>query len=163
MPSSPPYSIFVVSSASFLGFERGLLKAAMGDLPHPCPYAGILAFFAPEHCLVNGGVPLFWWKKPCSKWLQNVSFKEPCSQAALFRSPFKDKGPLSHSYVSSCKSLGTTGASFWKKFSGVSPQYKESRIFAPLGLHPCTASAIPCPSTSVARGTREISASRRRF
>ena len=22
----------------------------------------------PEHCLVNGGVPLFWWKKPCFKW-----------------------------------------------------------------------------------------------
>ena len=30
-----------------------------------------------EHCLVHGGVPLFWWKKPCSNG-QNVSFKEPC-------------------------------------------------------------------------------------
>ena len=29
-------------------------------------------------CLVNGGFPSFWRKKPCFKWLQNVSFKEPC-------------------------------------------------------------------------------------
>ena len=21
-----------------------------------------------EHCFVNGGFPLFWWKKPCFKW-----------------------------------------------------------------------------------------------
>ena len=24
--------------------------------------------YTPEHCLVNGGFPLFWWKKPCFKW-----------------------------------------------------------------------------------------------
>ena len=23
-------------------------------------------------------ISLFWWKKPCFKWLQHVSFKEPC-------------------------------------------------------------------------------------
>ena len=27
--------------------------------------------YTPEHCLVHGGFPLFWWKKPCFKWLQN--------------------------------------------------------------------------------------------
>ena len=31
-----------------------------------------------EHCLANGGFPVFWWKKPCFNWLQNVSFKQPC-------------------------------------------------------------------------------------
>ena len=39
-------------------------------------------------CLVNGGVPVFWWKKPCFKWLQNVSFKEPCNR--------RDARPCSH-------------------------------------------------------------------
>ena len=40
---------------------------------------GILTLhYTPEHCLVHGGFPLFWWKKTCFKWLQNVSFKEPC-------------------------------------------------------------------------------------
>ena len=24
--------------------------------------------YTPEHCLVNGGVPLFWWKKTRFKW-----------------------------------------------------------------------------------------------
>ena len=24
--------------------------------------------YTPEHCLVNGGFPLFWWNKPCFKW-----------------------------------------------------------------------------------------------
>ena len=24
--------------------------------------------YTPEHCLVDGGVPLFWLKKPCFKW-----------------------------------------------------------------------------------------------
>ena len=24
--------------------------------------------YTPEHCLVNCGVPLFWWKKPCLEW-----------------------------------------------------------------------------------------------
>ena len=33
--------------------------------------------YTPEHCLVNGGFLLVWWKKPCFKWA-NVSFKEPC-------------------------------------------------------------------------------------
>ena len=32
--------------------------------------------YPPEHCLVNGGVPLF-VEKTCFKWLQHVSFKEP--------------------------------------------------------------------------------------
>ena len=39
--------------------------------------------YAPEHCLVNGGFPLFWWKKPCFNWLQNVSFKEPWKTMSL--------------------------------------------------------------------------------
>ena len=30
--------------------------------------------YTPGHCLVNGGVPLFWWKEPCFNWLQHVSF-----------------------------------------------------------------------------------------
>ena len=42
----------------------------------------------PEHCLVNGGFPLFWWKKPCCfKWA-NVSFKEPSSRSSA-RTPRK--------------------------------------------------------------------------
>ena len=28
--------------------------------------------FTPEHCLVNGIVPLFWWKKPCFKWAKCI-------------------------------------------------------------------------------------------
>ena len=40
---------------------------------------GILTRKTPEHCLVNGGFPLFWRKKPCCNWLKNVDFKEPCS------------------------------------------------------------------------------------
>ena len=28
--------------------------------------------YTPEHCLVNGGVPLFWWKKPCFKWAKCI-------------------------------------------------------------------------------------------
>ena len=45
---------------------------------------GILTVETPEHCnLLQGGVPLFWWKKPCFKWLQHVSFKEPCPNGLL--------------------------------------------------------------------------------
>ena len=39
--------------------------------------------YTPEHCLVNGGFPLFWWKKSCSHG-QNVSFKEPCIKGLDF-------------------------------------------------------------------------------
>ena len=28
--------------------------------------------YTPEHCLVNGGVPLFWWRKPCFKWAKCI-------------------------------------------------------------------------------------------
>ena len=28
--------------------------------------------YTPEHCLVNGGFPLFWWKKPCFKWAKCI-------------------------------------------------------------------------------------------
>ena len=34
------------------------------------PQQGFL-HYTPEHCLVNGGFPLFWRKKPYFKWLQN--------------------------------------------------------------------------------------------
>ena len=46
--------------------------------------------YTPEHCLVNGGFPAFWWRKPCFKRLQHVSFKEPCSiwEARPFWCPF---------------------------------------------------------------------------
>ena len=27
----------------------------------------------PEHCLVNGGFPFFWWKKPCFKLAKCIS------------------------------------------------------------------------------------------
>ena len=27
--------------------------------------------FSPEHCRVNGGFPLFWWKTPCFKWAKS--------------------------------------------------------------------------------------------
>ena len=33
--------------------------------------------YTPEQCLVNGGFPLFWWKKQHVSNGQNVSFKEP--------------------------------------------------------------------------------------
>ena len=36
--------------------------------------------YTPEHCLVNGGFPLFCWKKTCFKFGRHVSFKEPCSK-----------------------------------------------------------------------------------
>ena len=39
-----------------------LIYAIQGSLP-----------YTPEPCLVNGGVPLFWWKKPCFKWAK-ISF-----------------------------------------------------------------------------------------
>ena len=42
----------------------------------PSPSWGSL-HYTPEHCLVNGGFPLFWWQKPCFK-CANVFFKEPC-------------------------------------------------------------------------------------
>ena len=38
--------------------------------------------YTPEHCLVNGGFPSCWWKRPCFKWA-NVSFKEPCFTCML--------------------------------------------------------------------------------
>ena len=28
--------------------------------------------YTPEHCLVNGGFPVFWWKKPCFKWAECI-------------------------------------------------------------------------------------------
>ena len=28
--------------------------------------------YTPEHCLVNGGFPLFWWKEPCFKWAKCI-------------------------------------------------------------------------------------------
>ena len=28
--------------------------------------------YTPEHCLVNGGFPLSWWKKPCFKWAKCI-------------------------------------------------------------------------------------------
>ena len=34
--------------------------------------------YTPEHCLVNSGVPLLWWKSHVSIG-QHVSFKEPCA------------------------------------------------------------------------------------
>ena len=37
--------------------------------------------YTPEHCLVNGGFPLFWWKKQhVSNGCKMVSFKEPCGK-----------------------------------------------------------------------------------
>ena len=39
--------------------------------------------YTPEHCLANGGFPLFSWKKPCFKWLQNVSFNGPIYRPQL--------------------------------------------------------------------------------
>ena len=39
----------------------------------------------PEHCLVNGGFPLFWLKKPSYvSNRQNVSFKEPCRNSGVY-------------------------------------------------------------------------------
>ena len=38
--------------------------------------------YTPEHCLVNRGVPYFGVEKATFlKWLQHVSFKEPCSNS----------------------------------------------------------------------------------
>ena len=28
--------------------------------------------YTPEHCLVDGGFPLRWWKKPCFKWARCI-------------------------------------------------------------------------------------------
>ena len=28
--------------------------------------------YTPEHCLANGGFPVFWWKKPCFKWAKCI-------------------------------------------------------------------------------------------
>ena len=43
--------------------------------------------YTPEHCLVNGGVPLFWWKRPCFKWAKWRSFKGPCTKPQTFQYP----------------------------------------------------------------------------
>ena len=60
--------------------------------------------YTPEHCLVNGGFPLFWWKKQHVSNGQNVSFKEPCQKQSCFQkvllsslrsaSPKTSKGPF---------------------------------------------------------------------
>ena len=50
--------------------------------PWMTPFKWEYLHSTPEPCLVNGGVPVFWWKKPCFKWLHNVSFKEPCSSGS---------------------------------------------------------------------------------
>ena len=45
--------------------------------------------YTPEHCLVNGGFPLFRWKKPCFKWAKWRSFKEPCSETWFLKIPLQ--------------------------------------------------------------------------
>ena len=73
--------------------------------------------YTPEHCLVNGGFRLFWWQKPCFKWLQNVSFKEPCSNYpfCLFQG-WQALGPLVTYYISV---NGSTGSNFGYSFAPV--------------------------------------------
>ena len=46
----------VVCGYPFAWLEKRGRKAKQGSL-----------HYTPEHCLVNGGVPLFWWKKTCFK------------------------------------------------------------------------------------------------
>ena len=53
------------------------LSHSPSNLPFPWFVCGSL-HYTPEHCLANGGLPLFRCGKPRFKWLQNVSWKEPC-------------------------------------------------------------------------------------
>ena len=39
--------------------------------------------YTPEHCLVNGGFSLFWWKKQRVSNGQHVSFEELCPLSFL--------------------------------------------------------------------------------
>ena len=33
--------------------------------------------YTSEHCLVNGGFPVFWWKEPCFKWANWYLLRSP--------------------------------------------------------------------------------------
>ena len=47
------------------------------------PWAGIRMHYTPEHCLVNGGVQLYFGGKSHVSNGQSVSFKEPCWVAVV--------------------------------------------------------------------------------
>ena len=62
---------------SLVSFEPSLI--CLLNCGQVIPKQGSL-HYTPEHCLVNDGFPLFWWKKHVSNG-QHVSFKEPCKSS----------------------------------------------------------------------------------
>ena len=55
--------------------------------------------YIPEHCLVNGGVLEFWWKKPCFKWAKCAERQAPCKWEGTWAYPgqsFKGGAGLDH-------------------------------------------------------------------
>ena len=52
--------------------KSGRCKADIGGTSQIGIEQGSL-HYTPEHCPVNGGVPLCWWKKPCFKWARCIS------------------------------------------------------------------------------------------
>ena len=92
--------------------------------------------YTPEHCLVNGGFPLFWWKSHVSNG-QHVSFKEPCEGGVLSR---KLPSPLEPSKAPKV-TFGPSGnqGTVWHKQVGPknkAPNLGFRSFWNPLGPNP---------------------------
>ena len=72
--SSREVKIRVPSLFGFVYFSKRTLPQSKRALQGSLHYT-------PEHCLVNGGFPLFWWKKPSFKWATCIC-KEPTRDVA---------------------------------------------------------------------------------
>ena len=107
---------------------------------HACPRIGFCFIegslhYTPEHCLANGGFPVFWWKKPCFKWAKWRSFEEPCSFCAR-KADVEDAGVVEHLQRVRCIAREAL-----KRVAGVDLRCARSKVPTPNLANPTSRTA----------------------